>query len=76
MNHKVNFHVKCYVFTFSCVVLAHTLHIHQKSSQKGKKAEKNLGKTMSLYFNTNRLYVCCSRALCSTGFMSIYRQNI
>lgn len=50
MNHKVNFHVKCYVFTFSCVVLAHTLQYTSKESPKREEGREKSRKDYVFIF--------------------------
>lgn len=70
MSHKVNFHVRCYIFTFSCIILACAIqYIFKKSLQKENKAEKNLGKTMSSYFVESQDFVVAG---CSAQVSWVY----
>ena len=59
MNHKVNFHVKCYVFTFSCVILARTLQYTSKKSPKREEGRERSRKDCVFVFQ------------CKIGFMSV-----
>jgi len=63
MNRKVNFCVKCYIFTFFCIILACTLQYTSNQSPKRQEGRENLGNTKSHISIQNRLYVCCSSAL-------------